>query len=133
MNHNEKWERNFALLQEYYSEYSSFPNAEMVYRDVKLGKWCANQKQLAKAGKCSTDRLEKLQQCGLLDSTRDAKWEQHYALMQRFLSEHQRFPKREEVYEGVQIGIWYAEQKRKRNTARYSTERLQKLMEIGII
>ena len=133
MNHNEKWERNFALLQEYSAKYNTFPSADTIYRDVNLGKWCANQKSLAKAGKCPEDRLVKLQQCSLLDTTRDAKWEQNYILMWSFLAEYHCFPKRDEVYEGVQLGVWYAEQRRKRNRARYSTERLQKLRKIGII
>lgn len=133
MKHDEKWEQTFALLQEYYTEYGAFPNTDKIYQDVKLGKWCANQKLLVKAGKCSEERLTKLQGCGLLETTRDAKWEQNYMLMKKFLAEYRRFPKREEVYEGVQLGIWYTEQKRKRNMERYSAERLQKLEDIGIV
>ena len=132
-NHNNNWEQNFALLHEYYIAYHIFPGADVVYQGVRLGKWCANQKLLAKAGKCSVERLEKLQRCGLLDATRDAKWERQYALLQRFLAEYQRFTKRDEVYEGVQLGVWCAEQKRQRNQMRYSEERLQKLMTIGLL
>lgn len=131
--HQENWDQNLALLQEYYTKYGCFPIVDVVYQGVRLGKWCANQKMLVKAGKCPSERLAKLQQCGVLDTTRDAKWEQCYGLMLRFLAEHQRFPKREEVYEGVQLGVWYAEQRRQRNRARYSAERLQKLTKIGII
>ena len=133
LRHNERWEHNFALLQEYYIVYGYFPIDGVVYQGVRLGKWCANQKLLAKAGKCSVERLEKLQRCGLLDATRDAKWERQYALLQRFLAEYQRFPKRDEVYEGVQLGVWCAEQKRQRNRIRYSEERLQRLKAIGLI
>ena len=131
--HQENWKHNFALLQGYYAAYHTFPSADVVYQGVRLGKWCANQKLLAKAGKCSVERLEKLQRCGLLDATRDAKWERQYALLQRFLAEYQRFPKRDEVYEGVQLGVWCAEQKRQRNRIRYSEERLQRLKAIGLI
>ena len=133
LSHNERWEYNYILLQKFYTEYGCFPAAGVVYQGQNLGKWCANQKVLVKSGKCSADRLAKLQQCGLLDTTRDAKWEQHYVLMQKFLAEYQHFPKRDEVYEGIQLGVWYAEQKRQRNTVRYSADRLQKLMNIGII
>lgn len=72
MSCNEKWEQNFVLLQEYYAECGNFPTASVVYQGIKLGKWCANQKLLAKAGKCSAEHLEKLRQCGLLAANRDA-------------------------------------------------------------
>ena len=133
MKHDEKWEQTFALLQEYYTEYGTFPIAGEIYHDVNLGKWCANQKLLVKAGKCSEERLTKLQGCGLLETTQDTKREQNYMLMKKFFAEYRCFPKREEVYEGVQLGIWYTEQKRKRNMERYSAERLQKLEDIGIV
>ena len=131
--HDNKWRENFALLQAYYELYSTFPMVDVVYQGVKLGKWCANQKLLVKAGKCPADRLAKLQQCGLLGTTHDAKWEQNYILLQQFIEEFNRFPKRNDTYHDVQLGTWCAEQKRRSKATGYSPERIQKLEKIGLL
>ena len=133
LNHQEKWEQKFALMQEYYKEFGCFPMDGVVYQGVKLGKWCANQKLLVKAGRCPADRLAKLQQCGLLGTTHDAKWEQNYILLQQFIEEFDRFPKRNDTYHDVQLGTWCAEQKRRSKATGYSPERIHKLGKIGLL
>jgi len=59
-------------------------------------------------------------------------WEDMYHLLELFVAEYNRLPKRTERYCGVQLGEWCSNQKR-RVPASGNAERLQKLREIGLL
>ena len=126
------WERCFALLQKYVAQYGRFPIETEYYEDFALGKWCSNQKLHAKLPDYPKERMDKLRQIGLLSTTRDAVWEQHYESLQRFVAERGCLPKRNEYYEGFNLGAWCAEQKRKVNAGGYVQERVDKLKALGL-
>jgi len=127
------WERCFALLQKYVAQYGRFPIETEYYEDFALGKWCSNQKLHVKLPDYPKERIERLQQIGLLDTTRGAVWEQHYQSLERFLTEYGRMPKRNELYEGFNLGAWCMEQRRKAKAGGYVRERVDKLQEIGLL
>ena len=127
------WEQCFALLQQYVLQYGRFPIETEYYEAFALGKWCSNQKLHAKLPDYPTERIAKLQQIGLLDTTRGAIWEQHYQSLERFVAEYGRLPKRNEHYEGFNLGAWCTEQKRKANAGGYVQVRVDKLTAIGLI
>jgi hypothetical protein len=64
--HNEKWERNFALWEQFYNEFGRFPMQKDIYHDVKLGLWCANQRRDVAGDTCLPEREARLREIGLI-------------------------------------------------------------------
>lgn len=58
-------------------------------------------------------------------------WEDLYHLLEQFVSEYYRLPKRKEVYHNIQLGDWCSNQKR-RVLQSGDTARIQKLQAIGL-
>ena len=127
------WEHNFKLLQNFIQEYNRFPKSAEIYEGVCVGKWCDNQKKQAVNPDYPKERMEKLKEIGLLDTTRSALWDKHYQLLEAFLQEHNRFPKNREIYCDFNLGYWCAEQKQKALKPDYNPYRLKKLQEIGLL
>ena len=59
------------------------------------------------------------------------KWEDAFYILEQFVGEYHRLPKRNEVYHGVQLGEWCSNQKR-RVMQSGNEERIQKLQDIGL-
>ena len=130
--HADKWERNYALLEQFYSEFGRFPKQKELYQGAKLGQWCSNQRRDVISGKCLPERYAKLQGIGFLQSrTHDVHWDQHFQMLQNFLAEFGRFPVERDVYHGFNIGKWCSNQKLHAKQSDFPRERMQKLMQIG--
>lgn len=131
--HNEKWERNFALLEQFYNEFGRFPMQKDIYHDVKLGLWCANQRRDVAGGTCLPEREARLREIGLIaNNTFDVHWEQCFALLQKFKSVYNRFPTDTECFENFNLGKWCSNQKMHAKQPGYPQERIDKLTEIGL-
>lgn len=131
LTNEERWERSFALLERFVAEHQRVPKTKDVYEGVKLGSWWNNQKQGAKTPGFPPDRLEMLRRVGSLGNTRDREWMRKYELLQKFVAEHQRVPKYEEVYEGVRLGVWWHKQKQRAKSKTCPQTKRDKLLEIG--
>ena len=127
------WEQSFALLEAFLEEFGRFPAAKEQYQGYNLGNWCDAQKFLARNTEYDKDRMQKLTEIGIFSTTQDAKWEQHFALLEAFVAEYGRLPKQKELYHGEQIGVWCAMQKQRCKKPNYPAERIRKLTEIGLI
>ena len=131
--HDEKWERNFALLEQFYTEFGRFPMQKDVYKDVKLGIWCANQRRDVANGKCLPEREARLREIGLIaNNTFDVHWERCFALLQKFVAQYNRFPTDTECYESFHLGKWCSNQKMHAKLPDYPQERKDKLTQIGL-
>ena len=130
---DKKWEGVFALLEKFVGEYSRFPYDEEVYEGFDLGAWCRRQKVRAKKPNYPIERYKKLKSIGLLDATRNNHWEQMFSLLEKFVIEHQRLPKRKEVYEDVNLGRWCGTQIQYAKKPNYPPERRKKLEAIGLL
>ena len=131
VDYNNRWNECFNLLVKFLSEHHRFPQRGEQYEGVKLGTWCDRQKQRAKNPDYPQDRYDKLNELGLFDSTLDGQWHRNYALLERFVSEHHRFPKQKEQYEGVNLGYWCATQKQSAKNPDYPQDRFEKLKQLG--
>ena len=130
--HNEKWEQNFSLLQEFYAEHVMFPKQKYVYNGVKLGMWCANQRRDIASGKCPPERYAKLYKIGFLQcNTHDVNWDLNFQKLMQFLDEYGRFPVEREWYHDFPIGKWCSNQKLQAKQAEYPKERYNRLNRIG--
>lgn len=129
---DEKWEQNFILLQEFHKKHGMFPKQKDVYKGVKLGLWCANQRRDVVNGKCLPERYAKLYGIGFLQSnTSDGHWELNFKKLMLFMDEHGRLPKDGEIYKGFRIGKWCANQKLQSKLPDYPKDRMLKLTKIG--
>ena len=134
LRHNEKWERNFALLEQFHKEFGRFPMQKDIYHDVKLGLWCANQRRDVANGKCMPEREVRLRELGLIrNNTFDVHWENCFALLQKFVAAYGRFPTDTECFEGFNLGKWCSNQKMHAKLPDYPQERIEKLTQIGLL
>ena len=60
-------------------------------------------------------------------------WDNNFQLLQKYYMEYGYFPKQKEIFEGVRLGMWCANQRREINKGRYPANRLEKLQAIGFL
>ena len=98
MTQKEQWNKMYSLALEYYKEYGDL-NVPQSYKTknegIKLGSWIANQRYAYNNGKLKKERIEKLEQIGMLwsalESTRksyETKWNEMYAQALKYLGEN---------------------------------------------
>lgn len=130
---NDIWLDHYNILLQFLEEKKRLPKSGETYHGQHIGAWCNTQKVCYKKGKVTLEREELLRKVGLIgDATlpREEKWEYIYRLLCEFVGKEGRFPKSNEVYKGVSLGRWCANQKWKQTTR--TDEQTQKLIEIGL-
>ena len=63
----------------------------------------------------------------------ESKWLDNYLLLIEFKEKYNGFPKQKDIYKGVRLGGWCAQQHREINKGNYPADRLQKLESIGFL
>lgn len=109
---DDKWNKNFELLQKYQSEYKIMPTQNTVYQDVQLGYWANNQRAFQKRDKLTDELKVKLESIPgwkwIMIS-----WDNTYNLLEEFVSEKKRMISFMETYKGKVLGQWVNTQKKK--------------------
>ena len=141
MKHEEKWERTYNLLIDYYKEHGNINvPREYVVNGVKLGRWLDHMRSAYKgtsASKLSQERINKLNDL-------DMNWELHkmhsfdkyYQLLEKYYQEHGNInvPKSYTV-NGIRLGEWLSRLRHsyKNGNSQNLTElELDKLNKLGI-
>jgi len=128
------WDRNFALLEQFYQEHSHFPSQSETYQGVNIGNWYSHQIKQVRKGNYPQEHLEKLKLLGVdFSNAYDAAWERNFALIKQFINEEGRLPKRYEIYQGVALGGWLSYQKSRIKSGTCSPDKQQKLEDLGVI
>ncbi|MBI4127733.1 MAG: helicase associated domain-containing protein, partial [Parcubacteria group bacterium] len=83
------WDCWFALLVEFRKENTlTWPWLRCVYRNYKIGAWCANQRSRKLSHQLSSERIAQLNAIGFQWSMREEQWDAMYALLCAFRKEH---------------------------------------------
>lgn len=128
-----RWKTMYALLTKFVQDFGRFPMAQEVYEGEKIGVWCTNQKQEVKKPGYRADRREQLEAIGFLNDGMKSRWESNFQLLEQFVSEYGRFPKRAEIYYGVTLGRWCNAQIQNAKDPAFPETKLNKLKEIGLL
>lgn len=128
---NQAWQRNFELYSEFRKTFCREPRLDEPYGGISLGKWVARQKLALKNGSLSDDKIQKLLVVGFIFDPQVVFWQKNYELYIAFKQEHGRDPKPDESYQGCNLGLWVAFQRKAFYSGTLSEERKQKLLDAG--
>lgn len=127
----EKWERSFALLEQYASEHGTarVPNKYTV-DGVKLQQWVAVQQGAHAEGTLNPQRQQRLEALPgwSWEDRREERWEATYALLEKYVERegHSLVPQKH-VENGVRLGTWLAIQRGQYRQQKLSLGRQQRL------
>ena len=137
LDNEERWQKNFALFKEFKEEHGRLPYSSETYKDINLGSWLNTQKNSYKNNILTPEREELLCSIGVeFDRTQDVifeeRWQNSFALLKEFVSEHGRFPHKRETYKDVNLGVWLDSQKQVYKKGKLTSEREELLRSVGV-
>lgn len=125
-----KWERNYKLVQDYIKQYGVLPSKNTKYATVFIGRWLANQHELAKEDNLAPDRFEKIKELdNFLTKEQKADYEK-LNLLEEYVRLYGNRPPTGEMYKGVEIGTWINGQIRE---VREKTDIIARIILLGIL
>ena len=121
----ERCEENYEKLKKFYEENGRFPT-----QAEECGTWLNNQRQSAKKGKLSEERIKKLEEIDKdwnksKEEINSEKWEENYEKVKKFYEENGKLPTRDE-----ECGNWLDTQRQSVRKGKLSEERIKKLEEM---
>ena len=146
------WNKMYELAKKYYEHYGDLkiPNKfktlngyEVDEKGYSLGFWISNQRVKYKNGTLSEDRIEKLEEIGMMfENVNDDTWNMMYELAKKYYKHYGdlKIPREfktingyETNEKGYNLGLWITTQKTNYNKSILSEDRIEKLEEIGMI
>lgn len=101
------WQRQYEILEKYVEEFHCAPSTGDVYCNFGVGQWYKKQRDAIKKGNLSAEHTEKINALNITyDRYCDEQWMKRFELLKRFISEKNRFPYSEEIYDGVALYNW---------------------------
>ena len=146
------WDMMYELAKKYYKHYGDLkiPNRfktingyESDENGYNLGFWISTQRVKYKNGTLSEDRIEKLEEIGMIfENVYKDTWNMMYKLAKKYYEHYDnlKIPNRFKTINGYEIdekgynlGVWIATQKTNYNKSILSEDKIEKLEEIGMI
>ena len=146
------WNMMYELTKKYYEHYGNLkiPHSfktingyETDEKGYKLGFWISKQRINYKNGTLSEDRIEKLEEIGMIfENVYKDTWNMMYKLAKKYYEHYDnlKIPKMFKTINGYEIdekgynlGVWIATQKTNYNKSILSEDKIEKLEEIGMI
>ena len=133
----DKWEQNFALLEQF-KEKEGHGNVPYSYEEdgVKLGAWLHTLRQVRRGnvgGNLISERIERLENLGVLWDPNGDQWERNFALLKQFKEreDHCNVPKSHEE-DGIRLGVWLNTQRTSMKEEKLDESYQQRLEELGV-
>ena len=150
--HKDTWNKMYELAKKYYEHYGNLKIPQMFKtvngfekseKGYNLGFWISNQRINHKNGTLSEDRIEKLEEIGMIFKIRNLNnWDMMYELAKKYYEHHGNLKishslKTINGYEtdekGYKLGFWISKQRINYRNGTLSEDRIKKLEEIGMI
>ena len=141
MTREEKWERAYLLLVDYYKKYGDIRVPRKYVADgVKLGKWLDKQRQAYKnkgSDILIPERINKLNNLGMLwEANKKLPFDYYFNLLKGYYSQYGNIdiPQKYEI-DGVKLGVWLSRIRHSYKTSNRQSlnqEEINKLNELGI-
>ena len=129
------WEKNFALVNAYFSEHGTIPGVKVEIDGLLIGKWFSKQVALYGGGRLSSERAERIKAAGIpMSSPREAHkmetWLKYYDSYMEYLQKYNRHPGSTERYKNLELRKWRSLQLRLREQGKLTGEQTKMLAEI---
>lgn len=124
------WEEGFARLQDYVAQNGTacLPK-DCVFNGFPVGAWVTTQRSAHSGRELRAERIQRLEALpGWTWNTRSDKWYFQYALLKKYAAEHGHTRLAAlEMYDGVRLGQWVAQQRYHRNKGNVDPARVRLL------
>ena len=140
----ESWLKMYKYAKEYYNKnhHLKIQRKYITEDGIKLGIWICNQRMNYKNGKLDDQQIKLLNDIGMLWKIEKQTWEEMYLLAQNYFNHYKHLKINKDFitkngYEydkdGLKLGIWIQEQRKKFKANKLSKEKKEKLEKIGMI
>ena len=137
----DSWTEYFAAAKKYAEQHPAvnglldIPSEYVTEDGLKIGKWLCNQKERYKDGSLKAEQREQLEQIGVQwISQYDRSWMQYYECLKRYVKKTGVCPSANYITEdGMKLGSWITDQRKKYGKGKLSKERIQWLEQIGFV
>ena len=104
------------------------------YHDYNLGVWVSNQRTDYNTGTLSAERIERLEDAGIVWDQLEEQWQAGYATLIAYKEEHgDVLVSRRAKYRDLNLGNWVDRQRTAKTRGALSTERIERLEEAGFV
>ena len=131
----DQWYDNFNDVKKFVDINNRFPTYTEKYKDNNIGKWCSTQRYEYKQNNLNPDRIEKLKSIGFKFEYEDpwlAKWYKRFKILEEFVNEFGRLPKRREKYKNDPIGSFLNTQIYYYSEGKLTYEKIELLKSVGV-
>lgn len=132
-----RWDAMLPYAEEYFRQNGTLyvPQSYKTDDGHALGAWISAQRQNHKRGILSADRIQRLENIGMIWNERDAKWMEALNFAKAFHDQngHWSVPSDLKTASGVVIKSWISTQRNQYKNGTLSGDRIKKLNEIGFV
>lgn len=131
------WNEAYEIAKEYFDLNGNLAVSDScLIGSFDFGKWISYMRIRKKNGKLPAERIDKLNAIGMIWDAMEAKWEQHFAQAKDYYKEHGdlNIPSSFRTDDGFLLGMWVANQKKAKSSARkpLTQDQVMRLSEIGM-
>jgi superfamily II DNA or RNA helicase len=121
------WDLHFLELKEWLSKHTDYPVKK---NNQSLFVWVSNQRTLKREGRLNPERVNRLDELGFIWDFQDDSWNRYFEQLNIWLDKHKDYPVKKT---NKTLFAWVASQRNFKREGKLSTDRIQKLDEIGFI
>mgnify|MGYP000186401889 FL=1 len=130
------WTRGLAAAEQYYAKHGDLlvPVGWVTDDGFLLGTWVCNRRAEKAAGKLDDDKIEELENIGMVWDAFSEKWERGFAAAAQYYAEHGNLvmPVSYTTKDGLRLGVWVRNQKQTYANGTLQQEKAARLEDIGI-
>lgn len=132
---NEQWLNYYKELKKYFRKHHD-SNVRVSYvteNGIKLGKWLAKQRYLYSKNQLSEDRIRKLESLFVSWNYLEDRWNMHYSYLKEYYDQNGNcnVPQNYVTEDGVNLGIWFDEQRMAYKTGIMNKRRIKLLKDLN--
>ncbi len=126
------WEEMYSALREF-KKLNRHCNVPQIYHlNPQLGSWIATQRSKFNKGQLSQERRQRLESIGVIWDPHTAAWEDQFIALEEFKAAHNHCNVPKEYSLNPTLGAWVSKQRKLFNQKNLSSERVEKLENIGL-
>ncbi|MBO4849264.1 MAG: helicase associated domain-containing protein [Clostridia bacterium] len=136
-NFTESWNIQYVCAKQYFIDNGNLlvPGTYETDTGLKLGKWISHQRRAFIKGVLPKDRIELLEEIGMVWSVYDAQWLEYYGVAVEYYRENGNLfiPRQYITNDGLKLGLWIVTQRRQHSDGILTAERIELLEKIGMV
>ena len=132
-----KWEQAYSSAHSYFMEYHDLnvPQKFVCEDGFKLGVWLSSQRTRYRTGKLSAEKIERLENIGMIWNKDDLHFESEISHVKAYLQEYGNLdiPKDYVCEDGYRLGAWLRTARQNYRCGEMSQRKILALEELGIV